>query len=94
MAMLGSTGVPASRGSPMLNPMRRSVAEILQDALELPVEARAALAGSLIESLDEEVDEDAEEQWSAEIARSVDEVDRGEVKLVPWNQIRRRLLDG
>lgn len=34
---------------------------ILQAALDLPVDARAALAGSLLKSLDEEVDEDAED---------------------------------
>jgi hypothetical protein len=40
--------------------MKRHAAEILKDALALPTEARAALAGSLLESLDTEVDEDAE----------------------------------
>ena len=33
---------------------------ILREALALPTEARAALAGSLLDSLDTEVDEDAE----------------------------------
>jgi hypothetical protein len=33
--------------------MKRDAAKILEEALKLPVEARAALAGSLIESLDE-----------------------------------------
>ena len=40
--------------------MKRDAAEILKDALGLPTEARAALAGSLLESLDTEVAEDAE----------------------------------
>ena len=35
-------------------------AEILREALALPSEARAALAGSPLDSLDIEVDEDAE----------------------------------
>jgi putative addiction module component (TIGR02574 family) len=74
--------------------MKRSVAEILQDALDLPAEARAALAGSLIESLDEEVDEDAETVWSAEIIRRIAEIDQGKVELVPWAEVRRRLVDG
>ena len=39
--------------------MKRDAAEILKDALALPTEARAALAGSLLDSLDTEVDEDA-----------------------------------
>ncbi len=37
---------------------------ILKDALALPTEARAALAGSLLDSLDGEVDEDAEAAWA------------------------------
>lgn len=71
--------------------MKRSAAEILNEALELPIEARAAIAGSLIESLDEAVDEDAEALWAAEIARRIREIDEGAVKLVPWSEVRRRL---
>jgi len=40
--------------------------QLLQEALELPQPARAALADSLIESLDEEVDENPEAAWAAE----------------------------
>ena len=47
--------VPAGK----IRDMKREAAEILKDALALPTEARAALAGSLLESLDTEVDEDA-----------------------------------
>jgi hypothetical protein len=44
---------------------------LLLEALRLPEEKRAALAGELIESLDTDVDLDAEAAWSAEIrARS------------------------
>jgi hypothetical protein len=39
--------------------MKRGAAEILRDALALPIEAREALVGSLLESLDTDVDEDA-----------------------------------
>lgn len=72
----------------------RSADEILEDALALPVEARARLAGSLIESLDEDaVDEQAEELWSAEISRRIADIDAGRVKLVPWSDVRKRLFD-
>src|SRR5579863_8598542 len=37
--------------------------ELLQKAMALPPEARAALASSLIESLDQNVDKDAEAAW-------------------------------
>ena len=42
--------------------------ELLNDAMRLPDEQRAALAAALIESLDQGVDEDAEAAWSVEIA--------------------------
>ena len=71
--------------------MKRDAAEILKEALALPTEARAALAGSLLDSLDTEVDEDAEAAWAAEISRRVAELDSGAVKTVPWAEVRRRL---
>jgi putative addiction module component (TIGR02574 family) len=71
--------------------MKRDATEILRDALDLPPEARAALAGSLIVSLEDQVDEDAEQAWAEEIARRLAEVDSGSVKLVSWVEARRRL---
>jgi len=73
----------------------RSADEILEDALALPTEARAAIAGSLLDSLDDDaVDAQAEELWSVEIARRIAEIDAGRVQLVPWSEVRQRLFDG
>ena len=44
-----------------MNPNHKRV---LEEALRLPPEARAALAGHLLESLDDSVDEDAEDRKS------------------------------
>lgn len=41
--------------------------ELLEEALRLPADARAALAGESIESLEDEVDADAEAAWADEI---------------------------
>jgi putative addiction module component (TIGR02574 family) len=71
--------------------MKRDAAEILQDALSLPSEARAALAGSLLDSLDTEVDEDAEAAWATEVNRRVAELESGAVKTIPGAEVRRRL---
>jgi putative addiction module component (TIGR02574 family) len=71
--------------------MKRDAAEILKEALALPTEARAALAGSLLDSLDTDVDEDAEAAWATEVNRRVTELDGGTVKTVPWAEVRRRL---
>ena len=72
--------------------MKRRAADLLREALELPPEARASLAGSLIDSLDDEIDEDVEAAWDVEVARRLKELDEGKVKLVPRSEVRRRLL--
>jgi putative addiction module component (TIGR02574 family) len=65
--------------------------ELLNDAMRLPDEQRAALAAALIESLDDGVDEDAEAAWSIEIARRLREVESGDVKTIPWPQARKMI---
>jgi len=72
--------------------MNPSHKKVFQEALRLPAEARAALAGHLLESLDGAVDEDAEAAWSKEIARRIDDLDKGKVKTVPWSVARRRIV--
>jgi putative addiction module component (TIGR02574 family) len=72
--------------------MNPSHKKVLQEALRLPAEARAALAGRLLESLDGPVDEDAEAAWSKEIARRIDDLDKGEVKTVAWSVARRQIV--
>jgi putative addiction module component (TIGR02574 family) len=71
--------------------MTREVSELLEKALSLPPEARAALAGSLLESLDETVDASAEAEWCDEIARRIEEIDSGKVKTIPWADARRQI---
>jgi putative addiction module component (TIGR02574 family) len=73
--------------------MKQDINEILKEAMTLPAEARAALAGSLFDSLDESVDQDAESAWENEIARRLKEIDRKEVKLVPWSEARVKIAD-
>lgn len=71
--------------------MKQDVTELLRRALELPVEARAALASSLLDSLDDQVDPSAEEEWKLEIARRIVELDSGKVKPIPWAEARRQI---
>jgi len=73
-------------------PVKSDTTELLEKALKLPAEARAALAGFLIESLDESVDEDAEPAWVEEIAHRIRELDSGKAKTVPWSKARRIIL--
>jgi putative addiction module component (TIGR02574 family) len=74
--------------------MKRAADKVLKDALELPVEARAALVDSLLDSLDTALDPDAEKLWQAEILRRAREIDEGTVQLIPWSELRSRLVRG
>jgi hypothetical protein len=67
--------------------------KLLDQALRLPPTARAALAGRLLESLDEDVDETAEAEWGLTIEARLKELDRREVKAVPWPEARRAILE-
>lgn len=71
--------------------MKQNIVEILKEALKLPPEARAALAGTLLDSLDETVDRDAESVWEAEIVMRLKEIDEGKVNLIPWAEARARI---
>ena len=71
--------------------MKQDIAEILKEALKLPPEARAALAGTLLDSLDESVDRDAESAWEAEIVMRLKEIDEGKVTLMPWAEARAKI---
>ncbi len=66
---------------------------LLREALRLPPDARAALAGSLLDSLESDPDPEAEAEWVAEIARRVAAWDADQAQGVPWAEARRAILD-
>ena len=72
--------------------MKSDVSKVLEAALKLPTEARAAIAGTLIESLDDTVDENVEAAWADEIAQRVQDLDSGKAKTIPWSKARRMIL--
>jgi putative addiction module component (TIGR02574 family) len=71
--------------------MKENISDILKEALKLPPEARAALAGTLLDSLDETVDQGAESAWEAEVLLRLKEIDGGRVKLMPWSEARNKI---
>jgi putative addiction module component (TIGR02574 family) len=87
----GSTSPFGMAPTSKITTMKREAAEILKDALALPAEARAALAGSLLESLDTEVDEAAEAARATEVNRRLAELDSDAVNTIPWAEVRHRL---
>jgi putative addiction module component (TIGR02574 family) len=73
--------------------MSRTFTELWREAAELTEEERASLAGLLIESLEGDPDPDVEAAWAAEIEKRVAELDAGTAKTIPWEEVRRRLID-
>jgi len=71
--------------------MASTLFELKQKAAQLPDAERAELALSLIESLDGPGDPDVEEAWRLEIERRIGQIDRGEVRLVPGDEVFARL---
>jgi len=71
--------------------MKENISDILKEALKLPPEARAALAGTLLDSLDETVDQGAESAWEAEVLLRLKEIDGGRLKLMPWSEARNKI---
>jgi putative addiction module component (TIGR02574 family) len=63
------------------------VKAITDIALSLPVEERARLVRQLLESLDTLPSAEVEQLWLEEAARRADQIDRGEVKLVPADEV-------
>jgi putative addiction module component (TIGR02574 family) len=72
--------------------MTPEVSKLLERALALSVEEQEALADSLISNLGGKVDKDVQAAWEEEIAKRIGELDSGQVKTVPWEEVRKRNL--
>lgn len=77
--------------------MARPLKEIEQELMNLSHEERARLAHALIVSLNEEEEQLSEAEWEAlwleEIKRRDAEIERGEVQLIPAEEVMRRAHD-
>ncbi len=73
--------------------MTDEASTILKKALALPPDARAEIADSLLESLEPFLpDKGVGQAWEEEIKRRVADVDSGKVQLIPYEEVRRRLI--
>lgn len=71
--------------------MSRNVEELFREAAGLPEAERAELAGKLLESIEGEPEEGVEAAWAEEVERRVRQIEAGEVKTIPWEEVRARL---
>lgn len=66
---------------------------ILRTALSLDPNDRAEIAASLIQSLDPQQDEDVEVAWADEIKRRIESIDKGQVQLIPSDEVMRSMRE-
>lgn len=71
--------------------MSNILADLKDKASRLSDVERAELALSLIESLDGPADQDVEEAWRIEVDRRIAQIERGEVQLIPGDEVFARL---
>jgi putative addiction module component (TIGR02574 family) len=67
--------------------------DLLRTALRLDPDDRAVIAASLIASLDSKIDEGVEAAWADEIKRRIEQIDRGEVQLIPSDEVMRSMRE-
>ena len=68
------------------------VAELLEKALVLSAHDRGLIIDRLVESLDEgPAEEGVEAAWDDEIKRRVEEIQSGKAKMIPGEEVDRRL---
>jgi putative addiction module component (TIGR02574 family) len=72
------------------------VSKLLEQALAISVEEQEVLANSLISILGGEFDEGraeegVEQAWAEEIKCRVDDIRSGKTKMIPYEEVRRRL---
>lgn len=73
--------------------MTSKAADLLREALALPIQERADVAAELLASLDDAPADDAaavEAAWAVEIERRARRVVAGESSGTPWPEVRRR----
>ena len=67
--------------------MSPKVENVVNNALQLPRDARALIAEKLLESLDYEEPFELSTEWKEEIERRCQEIDNGAVQLIPGDQV-------
>lgn len=70
--------------------MPRARQELLNEALELPLDDRAGIAAELLQSLDE-AEQEVETAWAAEIQQRVAAVRAGELASTDWREVLARV---
>jgi len=60
---------------------------VIEEALSLPADIRLNLVDKLITSLNLPIDEDIDRLWAEEAERRISQIEEGEAKLVPGEEV-------
>ncbi|MCW5785322.1 MAG: addiction module protein [Nitrospirales bacterium] len=74
--------------------MRQQSQTILEQALKLTAQERAAVAQQLIQSLDPVQETGVEQAWQEEIQQRIADLDNGVTTTIPWEEVQRRITHG
>jgi putative addiction module component (TIGR02574 family) len=67
--------------------MSRSLRELTEEAMKLPLSSRILLAERLVQSVESEEPDEIQELWSAEAIRRRDEVRSGKVQAISGEEV-------
>jgi len=69
--------------------MTAQTLEIMDVVDSLPIDMKLEIIDHLLESISP-TNKEVEEAWKEEVERRIDEVERGEVELIPLEEVRER----
>ena len=72
--------------------METTADRVIEEALSLPADARLSLVEKLLTSLNLPIDKDIDRIWSEEAEHRVAQIEAGEAKLVPGEEVFSRIL--
>ena len=64
---------------------------LIDKMLKLPLKKRVLAVERLLLSVHGQIDPEVDAAWAKEVRRRAAQIDRGEVKLVPWSVVRAKL---
>jgi len=71
--------------------MSPELSKLLDEASMLPRDEQEILANSLLAELSENTPEEVQAAWDEEIRRRVDAIRSGKAKMIPLEEVRRRM---
>lgn len=72
--------------------MSPELSRLIDEASMLPLDEQELLANSLLSHVAENTDQSVQAAWDAEIKRRLDDIRSGRAKMIPLEEVRRRMM--